>query len=68
MARYKEAKFDLKTTLKEHNLTQYKLAKIMGVDSNQISVWVKKNHNPTLKTLNKIAKAIGCKVPDLLDY
>jgi transcriptional regulator with XRE-family HTH domain len=66
MKKYKETVFTLKTVLKEKEVTQYRLAKLLDVETNHVTRWCKKDHNPTLKTMNRIAEALNCKVSDLL--
>lgn len=63
----KPAKLKLKKVLKNYKITQYELSKRLDVPTNYVTKIVKPNFNPTLKTLKKLAKAIGCKVSDLID-
>lgn len=63
----KPAKFRLKKVLKEKDVSQYELAKRLGVHTNNVSRMVKPGYNPTLKTLNKLADALGCKVTDFIE-
>lgn len=47
-------------------LTQETLAKKMGVSRVWVSGVINGKTNPTIKTLEKFADALGCKVKDLL--
>ena len=64
---YKEAKVNIKKALDERGVSAYELAKRLGVEQSDVSKLLNKRKNPTLRTLNKIGKAIGCKVSDLIE-
>jgi len=52
---------------KKFNLSQDKLSKLAGVAYNTIvKIEAGENQNPTIETLQKIAKALGIRVDDLL--
>jgi len=52
---------------KKLNLSQDKLSKLAGVAYNTIvKIESGENPNPTIETLQKIAKALGIRVDDLL--
>ena len=52
---------------KRKNMTQSELASIIGADQPAISRYENGEHSMTLNTAYKIAKALGCKVDDLID-
>ncbi|MDO8471524.1 MAG: helix-turn-helix transcriptional regulator [bacterium] len=45
-----------------HNLTQKKLADLLGVNQSEIARLESFDYNPSVKTLNKIAEATGTKL------
>ena len=47
-------------------LTQVQLAEKMDCSQQLIQRWESGRANPTVKTLNKLAETIGCKVGDLI--
>lgn len=51
----------------EKNLTQTTLGKLSGVDHSMISRVERGERKPSLDTAAKIAKALGCKVDDLIE-
>ena len=51
---------------KEQNISQAKLAKLSGVSLGFIKGLEAKRHNPSIETLEKIAKALRVDVKDLL--
>lgn len=53
---------DVKTTIKEKGFTIEQVAKEMGVT--RVTLSQNLSRNPTVKTLQKIADVIGCKVGD----
>ena len=53
--------------LKERNMTAYRLAKESGVSRGQLSDLINgKKPNPSINTVIKIAKVLGCKVDDII--
>jgi len=61
------AKFMLEQVLRNKVVSQYKLSQLLKISTGEVSRWCKSDHNPTLKTLNKIADVLGVRVSDLLD-
>lgn len=47
------------TILKEKNISQKELAKLMGKTEAEISRWLGGTHNFTLRTIAKISNALG---------
>lgn len=66
MKKFKEVKFDLNKALVKHGVTKYRLSKILGKETGVITKLCREGNNPTLSTINEIAKAINCPVSDLL--
>lgn len=51
----------------ERNITKYRIAKLSGITQTTLSeITNGKNTNPTVETLNKIAKGIGIPVSELI--
>lgn len=46
--------------LKEKNISQKELAKLMGKTEAEVSRWLGGTHNFTLRTIAKISNALGC--------
>ena len=63
---YKEAKVNILKILKAKKISQYELAKRLNVPSDYVTRIIQRK-NPTIKTLNKVGKAIGCKVCDMIE-
>ena len=55
----------IKDVLREKGVTQKDLASRLGISEPVVSVMV--GGNPTLQTLNDIAKALGVRVSELID-
>jgi len=54
---------------KKHNLSQEKLAELSGIDYKHIQLLEsKKPSNPTISTIEKLAKALKVKPSELLDF
>ncbi len=52
---------------KERNVTKYRIAKNSGITQTTLSeITNGKNTNPTIETLEKIAKGIGIQVSELI--
>ncbi|HZQ30004.1 MAG TPA: helix-turn-helix transcriptional regulator [Patescibacteria group bacterium] len=59
----------IKRLRKSQNLTQEKLAELASVDPKTIiSIETGARRNPTLKTLSKLANALGVKVKDIFPF
>lgn len=57
----------IKSLMKEQNISAYKLAQYLNTSSSTISdILNKRNKNPRIDTVAKIAKALDVKVDDLL--
>lgn len=63
--KYKVATQQIVKTMEKHGVTQYRLSKILGIRTDMVNRMVH-SKNPTLKTLNKLAKAIDCRVSELI--
>lgn len=48
----------LKQVLETHSISQYKLAKIMGIQRNNISRWVREERELTDESILKIVRAL----------
>lgn len=49
----------LKQTLERHNITQNKLATVMGLDRNKVYRWFHERVDPTAETVADIVKALN---------
>ena len=56
----------IKAARKAANLTQVQLAEKMGCSQQDVHRWEKGKVSPNIKTLYRIAEAIGCDVSKLL--
>lgn len=63
----KKARLKIRKALEERGVSQYELAKRLGLQTQHITKMVKPEFNPTFKTLTRIAEAVGCSVSDLID-
>lgn len=59
------AQFILREALKKKRVTVYQLAKRLGIRYEH-AFRLCRVKNPTLKTMNRLAAAIGCRVRDLI--
>ncbi|UIE36202.1 helix-turn-helix transcriptional regulator [Leptodesmis sichuanensis] len=48
----------LKQVLETHNITQYKLAKVMGIQRNNVSRWVREERELTAENVLNIVRAL----------
>lgn len=48
----------LKQVLEAHNITQYQLAAMMGIDRSNVSRWVSEERDPTAETVVAIKQAL----------
>ncbi len=61
-------KFDkLWTTLKERNISQYKLIKDFGISTGQLDR-LRKNANVNTYTLNQLCEILNCKLSDIAEF
>lgn len=60
------AKLILGEVLKKRKLSKRQFAKRLGAHYHSVFQFFRPGYNPTLKTLERWAKAIGCKVRDLI--
>lgn len=67
MSKKKRPKLKIKSALKERGVSQYELARRLGLQTQHITKMVKITYNPTFYTLVRIAEAIDCKVRDLIE-
>lgn len=58
----------MQKTRKEQNLSQERLAEMVGVNRTYISLVEKGERNPSLKTLYRIAKALKVSSDQLLSF
>lgn len=56
----------LKDILKQRKISHRKFSQLLGVERGTLARYLRPDYNPTLATLEKIAKALGLKVRDLL--
>lgn len=54
-------------TMKEKNVSTYKLREECGIDSKTIRR-LKANENIETKTLNKLCSALNCKIEDIMEF
>lgn len=50
----------------EKGLSDYEVSKMSGVSTATLSCWKKGSYKPKVDKLQKIAKAIGCELEELL--
>lgn len=60
-------KFALQKVLDKKGITQYRLAKSLKVSAAEVYRWCLPGYNPTLRTMDKIAKALNVKLDELVD-
>ena len=60
------AKLLLTEMLKKRKMSKYRLAKILNADYKNTHRWFKPDYDPKLSTLAAWAKALKCKVRDLI--
>lgn len=53
--------------LKEKGVTKYRFAKMLGLNTSNVSVYFKKDYKPNLSTLERWAGVLDCKVKDLFE-
>lgn len=56
----------LKVQAAKAGLNANGLAKAAGINPSTISDWMRGKHNPGLKSLERLAKALGCQASQLL--
>lgn len=54
-------------TLKEHNISQYKLIKEYKISTGQLDR-LRKNGNVNTYTLNELCKILDCRLEDIAEY
>ncbi len=54
-------------TLREKNISQYKLIKVYGISTGQLDR-LRKNENVSTYTLGLLCKILGCKLEDIAEY
>jgi transcriptional regulator with XRE-family HTH domain len=54
----------LKQVLEAHNITQYQLAAMMGIDRSNVSRWVSEERDPTAEAVFAIKQALQMSNPD----
>lgn len=54
-------------TLKEKNISQYKLIKDYGISTGQLDR-LRKNGNVNTYTLNELCRILDCKLDDIAEY
>jgi transcriptional regulator with XRE-family HTH domain len=60
------AKLILQKVLKAQGMSKRQLAKNMGIEYRHVFAFFRPGFNPTLKTLERIAKGLGVKISDLI--
>lgn len=58
--------FKLKELLKEKNISGYKLAKMLEIDTNTVYRWINNIFVPSTKNLYKICEVLDCKIDDIV--
>lgn len=61
------AKVILNKVLKEKKITKYRFAKMLKMESSNLTKVFKPGYDPKLSTLEKWAKALDCSVTDLIE-
>ena len=54
-------------TMREHNISQYKLMKEYGVSSGQLDR-LRKNENVSTYTLSELCRILHCRLEDIAEY
>ena len=54
-------------TMKQHNISQYKLIKDYKISTGQLDR-LRKNQNVNTYTLNQLCKILGCRLEDIAIY
>ncbi len=54
-------------TLKERNISQYKLIKVYGISTGQLDR-LRKNENVNTYTLNQLCEILGCELSDIATF
>lgn len=52
--------------LRKKKMSKRRLAMALGIDYRRVFSYFRPSFNPTLKTLDRLAKALGVKIADLL--
>ena len=63
----KKAKLILEKVLKKKGMSKYEFSKRLGITTSNSARYFRKGFNPTLKTLNRWAEVLECKVSDLIE-
>lgn len=61
------ARLALAKVLKRKKLSKRQFAIRLGMDPKHTPRFFRKGYNPTLKTMERWAKAIGCRIRDLIE-
>ena len=56
---YKEVALRIQWILRSKGMTQSDLARMLGKNDSEISVWLGGNHNFTISTIRKVERALG---------
>jgi transcriptional regulator with XRE-family HTH domain len=62
----KKPKNKIRAARQAAGLSQYQLAERVGCSQHHISRWENGERGPSAQSLKKLAKALGCKIDDLL--
>lgn len=54
-------------TMRERNISQYKLMKVYGVSSGQLDR-LRKNENVSTYTLSELCRILRCRLEDIAEY
>ena len=49
----------LKQTLEKYEISQYKLAEVMGIERNNVSRWVREERDPTAQKVVDLVRALN---------
>jgi len=61
------SKFALAKVLKKNQMSQYKLAKLLGVTTADVYRWTRSNYNPTLKTMLMLSEALDMPIERFIE-
>ena len=67
MGKRKKVQLRLREVMDEKGISSYRLAKLLDKNASNVFVYLQKDYNPTLRTLEKLAIILDCKVCDLID-
>lgn len=63
----RKPKLNLEKVLNQKNITKYRFAKLLGISTANVTVYFKKDYNPTFNTLMRWSEVLNCKVKDFIE-